>query len=119
MNFSIAIIGALACVVVLTLLFIRQRKLYATINSISIKDYKPHTDFYNCPECNNKMDSGFRIANQGIFWTTELKGIYLKQLTSTPLTNTAAVYARNNGNKAWKCDKCKLILIDHNRLLTN
>jgi hypothetical protein len=63
------------------------------------------------------MEAGFRIANQGILWTTEFKGTHWKGLTQLPIENTTSDFGLNHVNKAWKCEKCKLMLIDHNALL--
>lgn len=101
---------------ILTVVLIRHRKINSSNRLVSINNYESVNKMYNCPNCGIQMQSGYRIINEGIFWTTEFVNTNWKALTQIPIENTASG-SRNNVNKAWKCTKCKMILIDHNVLL--
>lgn len=71
-----------------------------------------------CPKCRADMSRGFCAAPRGVFWRgeNEKTSRFLPVWKALPNTmNTGWSVAEN---KAWHCERCNIIVIDHSFLIT-
>lgn len=72
---------------------------------------------FQCPRCRRPMARGCSFG--GIGWRGDLAPpIKLLTVTTSLLPNTLSMSLRVRVNRAWRCESCKLLLIDHRRLLS-
>ena len=71
-----------------------------------------------CPKCQTIMEQGYAFAGKGIIWTAKwnkLPGTFTTTFTS--LENTLSMSLSPRVNMAWHCDRCKMVILDHSRML--
>ena len=73
---------------------------------------------YACPECGVSMQQGFIMAGRGIIWRRkDDKPISSFAHIGQALDNTLSASLQPRQNMAWHCSACRLILIDHAKLV--
>lgn len=80
-------------------------KTFRELESEGIPDLK-------CPKCHVYMDVGFTVAGRGLMFRRryeEFKYIAADRL----VTNTANLGFSMKENLSWRCDHCKLIMVDY------
>jgi len=73
---------------------------------------------YKCPKCNEDMGKGYIVAGKGIIWRKDQDKITSMFATIfRALENTINFTMSMKENKAWRCENCKYILVDHSTLV--
>ena len=65
-----------------------------------------------CPKCNNYMEIGYTIASRGLLFRKKDETFKLVE-TGKLIPNTANMGFSMKENLAWKCNTCKLLLLDY------
>jgi len=75
----------------------------------------PH---YRCPKCGVSMKPGLAVAGKGVFWRP-IEGNTRSWLfgRSKPLPNTMNWNMRPYENRAWLCEQCNYLLLDHSAMV--
>lgn len=114
----------LASVVILTSAFLifvlyQLRKLAKNTKVVDYDEINSNRQIsYSCPKCAVEMKRGFIVAGKGIVWRNETekpKSIFTAIHKS--LGNTINLTMSVKENRAWKCDSCEYLLIDHSTLV--
>jgi hypothetical protein len=73
---------------------------------------------YACPHCGGTMAQGWVQVSHGISWSARRRGrpAGLTAPGST-LPNTQSVHLRTASNMGWHCPKCRLLLVDHAKMV--
>jgi len=73
---------------------------------------------YPCPQCGAIMEQGFIMAGRGIIWRPkDDKPIGTFAHIGQALDNTISPSLPPRQNMAWHCPRCRLILVDHDKLV--
>lgn len=73
---------------------------------------------YRCPQCGELLEQGFIMAGRGIIWRPRSdKPIGAFAHIGQALDNTLSPSLPPRQNMAWHCPDCRLILIDHDKLV--
>jgi hypothetical protein len=70
-----------------------------------------------CPKCGLAMKEGFILARGGIQWREQPTPFPLASFW-TGLESTSNVGPGVRYNRAWRCESCRVLTVDHNYLLT-
>ena len=73
---------------------------------------------YLCPRCGQAMDNGFAVAGRGISFRRDGEkpaGPFI--LAGSMLENTVNMTFSNRENRAFRCQACRYVLIDHSCLI--
>jgi hypothetical protein len=117
-----AVFFFIAMMLSLVFILIRNKK-QATVHSPMYPQH--HTEHREgsaavlCPRCHAGMRTGFTVAERGIAWCDGDKKIpsrFSLAWFRATLPNTLHQGLSLRMNAAWKCDQCKLVLIDHSAL---
>jgi hypothetical protein len=73
---------------------------------------------YRCPRCRTPMEQGWVLLGKGAIWSPRLKGkpgpfAHI----GLALENTMSLALRPAANMAWHCKHCRLLLLDHDKLV--
>jgi len=83
---------------------------------ITVKTYQElkiaGTPELKCPKCNDYMDVGYTIASRGLLFRKQEEK-FKPVATDKLIPNTANLGFGMKENLAWKCNNCKLVLIDY------
>ena len=105
-------------IIALIFLWVFLRKIVKK-NKVEYKDYSLLVwQEYKCLNCREIMEQGFAFTGKGIIWALKNKkkpGAFSN--IGQVLENTLSMSFRPALNMAWHCNNCKLIVIDHSRLL--
>ncbi|WP_373509765.1 PF20097 family protein [Thiocapsa sp.] len=73
---------------------------------------------YACPDCATAMEAGWVMLGKGAIWSSREKGPPgpFAHIGSA-LPNTISLSLRPAANMAWRCPSCRLLLIDHSKLV--
>ena len=73
---------------------------------------------YACPDCGTAMEAGWVMLGKGAIWSSRAKGPpgTFAHIGSA-LPNTISLSLRPAANMAWRCTSCRLLLIDHSKLM--
>jgi len=111
----VALIGILV-VSVLTLWLLRRlaRRHVAVANRSDLWRGRD----YHCPACATPMVAGWVMLGKGAIWSPRSKGApgtfaHIGQA----LENTISLSMRPAANMAWHCPHCRLLLVDHDKLV--
>lgn len=89
-------------------------------NNIIVEDIPSrweNTD-YHCPKCGELMSAGFILAGKGMIWAPrDWKRVSVFQNIGQVLENTINVVWPPAMNMSWKCVKCRMIVLDHSKLV--
>lgn len=73
---------------------------------------------YRCPKCGIDMEQGWVLLGKGAIWSSRRQG---KAGTfshiGSSLENTISMSLRPASNMAWRCHGCRLLLLDHDKLV--
>lgn len=73
---------------------------------------------HNCPNCGRPMQTGFALAGKGVAWREASQKYTLWQMTIFgSLPNTVNKGFTRRENRAWRCETCQLILMDHSEMV--
>ena len=73
---------------------------------------------FNCPKCKSQLIPGYTMAGKGIIWTPkEGKKIGFFAHIGQALENTLNFGLPQAFNMSWRCEKCRLILVDHAKMI--
>ena len=70
-----------------------------------------------CPKCGLPMKEGFILARGGIQWREKPTPLPMASFW-TGLESTSNVGMSVKYNRAWRCESCRVLTVDHNYLLT-
>ncbi len=73
---------------------------------------------YRCPACRTPMEQGWALLGKGAIWSSRsrAKPGTFSHLGAT-LDNTISMSLRPAVNMAWHCASCRLLLLDHAKLV--
>jgi hypothetical protein len=105
----------IATLLILLILLRRMEKkntvMHIDRSTLSWSDYK-------CPKCRQFMQHGYTLAGRGIIWASkDSKKPGPFSNVAQALENTASLRLSPPLNMAWYCQECKLILMDHSKML--
>ena len=115
------VIGASAILtIILMLLFIwiLMRRLLKKNKVVRVEESSLNWKEVKCPHCTTIMEHGYAFAGKGIFWvpkSAKKPGAFSN--IGQALENTFSISFRPDLNMAWHCSSCKMIVIDHSRML--
>lgn len=73
---------------------------------------------YRCPHCGAAMEQGWVLLGKGAIWSPRAKGRPGSfSHIGNALDNTISLSLRPAANMAWRCGGCRLLLVDHSRLI--
>lgn len=73
---------------------------------------------YACPDCGTAMEAGWVMLGKGAIWSSREKGPPgAFAHIGNALPNTISLSLRPAANMAWRCSSCRLLLIDHAKLV--
>lgn len=73
---------------------------------------------YSCPQCNAPLQPGRVLCGKGILWSDrDGPPVRWHAHIGQALENTISLHLPPALNQAWRCPACRLVLIDHSRLL--
>jgi len=73
---------------------------------------------YPCPQCGAPMRQGWVMLGKGAIWSERAAGrpgafAHIGQA----LPNTISMQLKPAANMAWRCDACRILTIDHDKLV--
>ncbi|GEM_PF-781961 len=104
----------------LAVVFFFVYKSYKKNNSVLKEDEDVHGGMahYNCPKCNQQMEKGYAVAGRGIIYQKEdSKPISPFSTILSVLDNTMSLSFQPAVNRAWHCNTCKYLILDHSKLI--
>jgi hypothetical protein len=119
MTASLALwIGASAAIAALLALWAIVRHLQGKACEIPATSDLWSGRSYACPDCGTTMEAGWVMLGKGAIWSSRDKGPpgTFAHIGSA-LPNTISVSLRPAANMAWRCPSCRLLLIDHGKLV--
>lgn len=73
---------------------------------------------YACPACGQPMTQGWVLMGKGAIWSERGRGRPgTFALVTNALPNTFSLRVRPASNMAWRCTDCRMLLIDHDKLV--
>jgi hypothetical protein len=73
---------------------------------------------YRCPQCGTPMAQGWVMLGRGAIWAARggrRPGIFAH--IGASLENTISLSLPPAANMAWRCPTCRLLLVDHDKLV--
>ena len=73
---------------------------------------------FNCPKCQQAMETGLSLAGRGIIWSEKDKkkpGLFATVIAA--LDNTLSLNIPPALHVSWRCSRCKLIILDHSKMV--
>lgn len=114
LGLTVSIILALIIAIIGLVFFLRMMK---KAGPKSVSGPVPFEAFA-CPRCAFPMEQGYAAAFRGVMWRRrEQAGPGIFATIFEVLPNTLNTGLRPLENQAWYCPRCKLLLLDHNRLI--
>ena len=111
---------ALAIFIILLLLlfiWILVRRLLKKNKVVLVEETSLNWKEVKCPHCATIVQHGYAFAGKGIFWAEKHAKPGAFSHIGQALENTFSISLRPNLNMTWHCNSCKMILIDHSRIL--
>ena len=112
------IIMLIATIIPLGILLMIIRNIYKRNKSfMTYTDYLPY-DLQDvpCPRCQETMDPGFIMAGKGMQWRKQRDSFTTFKLG---LENTMNVTMTTKENRAWHCENCRMLVIDHSTMISD
>lgn len=107
-------IGVLALVALMLLLYRVGRRHHAVVEDAALWS----GGAYQCPRCGQPMTQGWVLLGKGAIWSDRARGRPgLLAHIGDALPNTLSLHLPPAANMAWRCDGCRLLLIDHGKLV--
>jgi hypothetical protein len=73
---------------------------------------------YPCPHCGARMQQGWVLLGKGAIWSGRGQGRPgAFSHIGAALDNTISLSMRPGANMAWRCEDCRLLLLDHDKLV--
>jgi predicted RNA-binding Zn-ribbon protein involved in translation (DUF1610 family) len=73
---------------------------------------------YPCPQCGGTMQEGWVMLGRGAIWSPRSAGRPGSFAhIGNALENTLTFTLPPAGNMAWRCPSCRLLLIDHDKMV--
>ena len=108
----------LTIILMLLFIWILMRKILKKNKVVSADESSLSWKELECPNCERIMEQGYAFAGKGIFWAAKrAKKPGAFSHVGYALENTFGISFRPDLNMAWHCNSCKMILIDHSRIL--
>jgi hypothetical protein len=73
---------------------------------------------YRCPQCSTSMERGWVMLGRGAIWSAHgarKPGTFAH--IGGALENTVSLSLPPAANMAWRCPTCRLLLVDHDKLV--
>jgi hypothetical protein len=108
-------VGAFILPLVLLLVILRK---VARKNANLVGHDQLNPGEFDCPQCHRRMENGFAFSGRGIIYHPRAgKPLSPFAHIGQALENTVSLHLRPAENQAWHCGNCRLVLIDHSRLV--
>ena len=117
---DLALLASAILTITLVLLFIwiLMRRILKKNKVVQVEKSSLNWKELKCPNCERIMEEGYAFAGKGIFWAAKsAKKPGAFSYIGQALENTLSISLRPALNMAWRCNSCKMILIDHSRML--
>ena len=117
---DLALLASAILTITLVLLFIwiLMRRILKKNKVVQVEESSLNWKEVKCPHCATIMEEGYSFAGKGIFWAAKhAKKPGAFSHVGYALENTFGISFRPDLNMAWHCNSCKMILIDHSRML--
>ncbi len=117
-SLALPVVAIFTIVLVLLIIWMLMKRILKKNTVVSVDEYSLSWKETRCPNCESRMEEGYAFPGKGIFWThkrAKKPGAFSH--VGLALENTFSVSFRPNLNMAWHCDTCKMILIDHSKML--
>ena len=112
------LIGGLIAVAALLALFWLVRRVTARNRSVANDPALWRDRDYRCPDCGVAMQQGWVLLGKGAIWSPLGRG---KPGTfshiGSSLENTISLSVPPALNMAWHCPSCRILLLDHDKLV--
>ena len=96
--------------VVIALIIVNRGRNKFTEITLDESRRLPH---HRCPKCGFNMTPGFIFTQRGLFWRKpETKPMTMLMTRGKLMNNTYNMGFTAAENRAWKCDRCELVLMD-------
>lgn len=115
----ISMIAVLIAVTGIIILIYFLRKMERKNRIVSAHESELHWKDIKCSYCGQYVDQGYAFAGKGISWTPRQHrkpGVFSTVVSS--LENTISMRIPPPLNMAWHCNNCKLIVIDHSKMIS-
>ena len=109
-----ALAGVFALIVLLVMIRSLDRRNRHVADSPALWDGRD----YPCPRCGAPMEQGWVLLGKGAIWSDRRRGKpgSFSHIGGS-LDNTMSLSMRPGANMAWHCDGCRLLLLDHDKLV--
>jgi hypothetical protein len=113
-----SIVAGLVAVAVLVFLLVLVRHIGRRTLSVRDEPGLWSGRDYLCPQCRAPMDPGWVMLGKGAIWSRRSAGRpgTFSHIGSA-LENTISLSIPPAANMAWRCERCRLLLVDHGKLV--
>jgi hypothetical protein len=112
------VFAALICVSALLALFWLVRHIDRKSTKVADRVALWNERDYLCPACGEPMEQGWVMLGKGAIWSQRSKGKPgIFSSIGSALDNTISLSLRPASNMAWRCSDCRLLVVDHSKLV--
>ena len=116
--FGLILLPGLIAIAALSFLWWLVRRLGARNRSVPDQPELWAGRDHTCPRCGTPMEQGWALLGKGAIWSPRAAG---RPGTfahiGRALPNTISLSLPPAANMAWRCGDCRLLLIDHDKLV--
>ena len=115
---ALVVITLLLTVIGIAFLVYYLRKTEKRNHIVTTHESLLHWQEVKCSHCGKSMEQGYSFTGKGISWTPRhgRKAGNILTIVSI-LENTFSMRLPQPLNMAWHCNQCKLIVIDHSKMV--
>ena len=117
-NTYLIITTILILVIVTAILWVIIRKIIKGNIVIKLNESDIVWKELKCPQCQELMETGFSLAGRGIIWREKNEkkpGLFVT--IGSVLDNTLSLNAPPALNISWRCNNCKLVMLDNSKMI--
>ena len=107
-----------AALIVISAFLIIIRKLVKGNKVEILNESQINWEETKCPKCQVPMESGYSMAGRGVIWrerSGKKPGTF--STIASVLDNTMSISMPPALNISWRCQSCKLIILDNSRMV--
>ena len=117
-NTSIILLVGLFILIIVGVLWLLLRKLTKENKITKLSESEIEWQEIKCPKCQHAMECGYSMAGRGVIWREKhAKRPGLFATIFSALDNTMSISAPPALNLSWHCQHCKLIMLDHSKMV--
>ena len=112
------LLGGVIAIAALSVLLVLVRRIARRSRTLPDIPSLWHGRDYACPQCGAAMQPGWVLLGKGAIWSDRARGKPGAFANiGQALPNTISLNLRPAVNMAWRCAGCRLLLIDHDKLV--